>query len=998
MFGYVSTLVLSFVATLVFASGSNSPVDANTLLLLKFESSLNGEQGETPTQATGHSFQAGIQGQGVLLLDNNQIFYPSANNINLLEGTVEFWIKPTWNGNDGQNHAILRWDIDGGTGVLIQKDGANNFKIIVDRFGTNPGGETAFNTFSWLANEWHHVAFTYSASQASVNVYVDGTLRNSESFTGSTSSVSSTIQLGGSGQGQYANAVLDNFAISNIARSQQEIAASYVSSATVTSLTADPNALQMLPTWQRTPILQAVTNQGTINVLPTVANWQSSNPSVATFNTALGKIVAHAAGTADLTATLNGQSAVIHVTVTTPVPRPRDLDVTYIERTPRYNYNAAKNNPAPGETVTFVGHIRTWQESVPSVDYVWHLDGEPVSHGTLTNLSAGQESVVTLQWIWQAGPHNISLTVDPANGIAESSELNNKVSDRTDGVSIGFWIEESVYSYFQANQYNLGIGSNSWEDWAQRQVALWNEFNAKAVYPLTPQGVTDRVRLDKITIVPDGALPLNGGLPGNNPDTTDLTIDMQWGFPSGPFSDEFYANTTSLDRANPFYIEQSLIHEMGHARYLIDYYAMDIANSPENQNVQIIDGGTPVAGTPLMPYLAFDSVLHYNVNGGVMGGPYSFAWSPHEAKALELIAGKRALNGNMNAPGNIGVYLQDLPLQNHLRIADLNGSPLAGANVRFYGAVPVSGLYNKVINNTPEFTLTTDANGYVDFPQNPFTDAPNSYWNWVPVGTAVLRIEHNGNVWYRFWELTDLNFEYWRGHTDHGYYTLELPVPGSGPVMQVLGYDVPIASGDNSPSVADRTDFGVVNVSSSATHTFVIKNRGDQFLQLTGNPQVEIAGSGAGHFELYTLPHIRLGANQITTFQIRYTPSNTSTNTATVRIQYPGGTYEFAVSGHGTVSSSPTPTPSPSPVPFVEVSGQVLTSNSLGLRNAKVTMDGASQATRTAVTSSLGYFIFDNVAANQTVTFRINSRRYRFEPKEVPIVSGMQPMTFVGLE
>lgn len=595
----------------------------------------------------------------------------------------------------------------------------------------------------------------------------------------------------------------------------------------------------------------------------------------------------------------------------TATPEPGDLNVTYIERTPRYNYDAAKKNPDPGDIVTFIGHIRNWDRSVTSVDYVWKLDGVTISTGTLNNLSAGEERTVTRQWVWQSGPHNISLSVDPANVVTESSEVNNTVNDRTDGVSIGFWVEQSVYNYFHAYQRELGIGSNSWEDWAQRQVGLWNFFNSMAIYPLTPQGVTDRVRLDKVTVVPDGALPLHGGLPSNNPDTTDRTVDLQWGFDADLLSSGFYANHTSVARENAFHLEQSLIHELGHARYLIDYYAMDLANSASSTQVQILENGSSVAGTSLMPYLAWDSVLYYNVNGGIMGGPYGFVWSPHEAKALQRVAGLRASQGNMNSPGNIGVYVTELPLQNHLRITDLNGSPISGADVRFYAAVPGSNpaAYDKLIDNTPEYTLTTDVNGYVNFPQNPFTSVPFNMGAWAPRMTAVLRIAKSGQVWYRFWEMTELNMEYWRGHTANGYYTLELPVPGSGPVMEVAGFELPITSGDTTPSPADQTDFGTVVVGSSSTHNFVIKNRGDGFLQLTGNPRVSITGPGAGNFSLFTSPGNKMGANQLTTFQIRYIPSNPSTHTATVSIQYHGGTYEFAIVGNGASSEvSPTPT------------------------------------------------------------------------------------------
>ena len=172
-------------------------------------------------------------------------------------------------------------------------------------------------------------------------------------------------------------------------------------------------------------------------------------------------------------------------------------------------------------------------------------------------------------------------------------------------------------------------------------MAKWNEHNASAVWDVTPNGVTDRVRIDKVTIVPDNALPLNGGLAGNNPDSRDKTPDLVWGFEWDPAS-TFYSNTTSKDPGNPFYLEPSLVHEMGHARYLVDNYTWDVANNTDVTQVQITEPttGQPVAGTALMPYLAFDSVLYYNQSGGVMTGPYgNNVWSPHEAGACSASPG-----------------------------------------------------------------------------------------------------------------------------------------------------------------------------------------------------------------------------------------------------------------------------------------------------------------------------------------------------------------------
>ena len=40
--------------------------------------------------------------------------------------------------------------------------------------------------------------------------------------------------------------------------------------------------------------------------------------------------------------------------------------------------DAPKKNPAPGDPVTFRGHIRNWDNLTPSAAYRWDLDGNTV--------------------------------------------------------------------------------------------------------------------------------------------------------------------------------------------------------------------------------------------------------------------------------------------------------------------------------------------------------------------------------------------------------------------------------------------------------------------------------------------------------------------------------------------------------------------------------------------------------------------------------------------
>jgi hypothetical protein len=71
--------------------------------------------------------------------------------------------------------------------------------------------------------------------------------------------------------------------------------------------------------------------------------------------------------------------------------------------------------------------------------------------------------------------------------------------------------------------------------------------------------------------------------------------------------------------------------------------------------------------------------------------------------------------------------------------------------------------------------------------------------------------------------------------------------------------------------------------------------------------------------------------------------------------------------------------------PEFEISGRVLTADGYGLRNATVTLTDASGNVRTAVTSSFGYYLFDNVTAGDSDTITVGSKRYVFQPRVIQI-------------
>lgn len=311
--------------------------DANTLLLLHFNSSLSGASGETPTQASGVTYQAGIFGNAASFNTGNQVYYASANNLNSALGTLEFWIKPAWSGNDGGDHYALRFG-DGG-GLLFGKDGGNYWRSILNRYGVgNPEVGTGFNVASeWSINQWHHAAFTWAGD--SLKLYIDGALRATEKIAVALNAVTeSAFQLGADNASAYLNATLDELRISNIERTTREIQTSYLNGvSTVSSLTMSPNQFNMYVTWSSTPALTAVTNLGAITIPNWAVTWTSSSAAVASVD-ANGTITANAAGAATITATYKGSQAQATVTVKAPVLQPTVESIDSRLATPATGY------------------------------------------------------------------------------------------------------------------------------------------------------------------------------------------------------------------------------------------------------------------------------------------------------------------------------------------------------------------------------------------------------------------------------------------------------------------------------------------------------------------------------------------------------------------------------------------------------------------------------------------------------------------------------------
>ena len=80
----------------------------------------------------------------------------------------------------------------------------------------------------------------------------------------------------------------------------------------------------------------------------------------------------------------------------------------------------------------------------------------------------------------------------------------------------------------------------------------------------------------------------------------------------------------------------------------------------------------------------------------------------------------------------------------------------------------------------------------------------------------------------------------------------------------------------------------------------------------------------------------------------------------------------------------------------VAVSGRVLTANGSGLRNAFVTLTDSSGVTRSARTSSFGYYRFEEVATGQTYVVGVRSKEYQFTPRTINVANELTDVDFIA--
>jgi len=442
-------------------------------------------------------------------------------------------------------------------------------------------------------------------------------------------------------------------------------------------------------------------------------------------------------------------------------PRVADLDVTYIERLPRYRGNHGNVGydpkekgiyllrpnadplwPPAGMAATFKGHVvnKGPVESAP-FEYEWSIDGKREAGGTSRGLKAAEEIVLDFPWRWQDGAHTVTLRVAPGGG--DFCAWNDRRSDRTD--SLGFCIVAARSTRDGFDGVLNMVESFSYEDWVQRHMEVMNFLFAASIHPGSPEGCFERVRVDMMATYADDEYAKKFETTAVD-EQGHMFYEGKWGF--SPW-DNYGERAASMD--------WGLIHELGHQLGLIDYYTLDFwrySIFARDREGNLIDVGYSYPEMGMMR----------------SHGPHPFEEA--SAIALNWERGKHR--------GYYGDYLFRLPAECGLRILDAAGHGLPAADVRVFrrtAGVHTDDAARVRIPEDPVFDGKTDADGVFMLPNekppfefttgNGFTRGPSPFGDALVIcDTGLMLIE----VWkgdrrdIRFTDVTRFQIAFGRGH------------------------------------------------------------------------------------------------------------------------------------------------------------------------------------------------------------------------------------------
>jgi hypothetical protein len=532
------------------------------------------------------------------------------------------------------------------------------------------------------------------------------------------------------------------------------------------------------------------------------------------------------------------------------VKRGVDLNVTFIERTPRYlryhddgetsyhrrpyrrdnpgimktpKYASEKKWPEFGEAVSFTAHVKNTGAAIfnGSVPWEFRLNDRPLKSGTWKGkLNPDEEFTISLPWKWYVDHKDhrdleLVFEVDKNDTLKEITKNNNLRRKYVEAKTLKYWVEQGAYDYISERMNALG--SFSFEDYVQWQVSLWNDtFLDKSRFAgVAPDGSFERITLDDFQIVPNGKL--SGGI-HRYEDKPDCRFDGEWGtefVPAKSQNDTEKENFLRFSRSVIVQLEGSLIHEATHQCLgdFDEYWSNLEPSEPLSPNgkVKVKDGGET--------YITFGDMYAY---AGLMGGGDTRPGPGcYEGTGLYSLNSVMRFNSNLAyRNGFFGEHQYDLPRKCFIRALSQDGTPLANAKIKIWQCsgnelrdedvvaeeiiTDEDGLAQLPDQDSGELSDVTTITGHTLLKKNPFGRIE-------VVGTntnLMLRCDAFGQRDYQFLKLLFMNTAYWQGLREEAVFDIRFEVVPSAQVDwgKNLALGCRAASNLNSAEAARLTD------------------------------------------------------------------------------------------------------------------------------------------------------------------------------------------------
>jgi len=776
----------------------------------------------------------GTNGKGVALTEAAPIEWPGLKRD---QGYIGFWIRPHWDGNDRQEHRLLRIGDPGGNGLAIVKSDRGLLRYVM----ASPERVTVAraDVSTWKAGEWHHVVVTWFSRKEQPTglplwidrVAEDGPVAGGCTFLDPEKMGDKRVWIGDASSDADLDELILRYELNTEGGAGQTatVYRDYFRTAPYDAIEVDGEPLRV-PSDKRAvaghekqfglkarregvwePVTDYAVRYGQwadFDAKPFI-EWASTDESVAAVDKN-GRIKANKPGTCVIEASFRGMRARLEYEVVSP-DKP-DLDLICIELLPRYRADALKKGPAPGEAVTARVRVGSFGlEATPEGAEV-RLDLIPVaaedsyrfdprigSVETLTGkvdkaLAPGEESAVELEFEYPSKPMWMRVRLDPANHIDEFCEANNEVTERTDARPIECGYNPTMLDECLTKRRINHVGSLSFYDWWRAQKLRMDVMMREAVWPTTgPYGVEEAYRID-------GAFPIK--LAGSDEEPYNkASVYFDGGFPVD-------------EPVDLMAVDSAIIHEFGHCILSQpDLYGYPLSAS----NVLLTDDeGRPYAGTPLLPIVTGDQILpasHATATPCWVAYTslmdYCHLWlHPSQAGHIMYYRGYRQ-DRFWGTQGRL------IPSRaNWLVITDASDRPMKGAAVYVYHVVqaPVQDAGAKYFPDRPKFIGHTDDEGRFTFPgetdedwDDPATDEVDgsiSVWNpfggaktdtaftpnvWTVEGLLLLKIVSGSQTEFHAMDLTEFNEQFLSGHQACGVYQIRTslqPSAGETPIVR----------------------------------------------------------------------------------------------------------------------------------------------------------------------------------------------------------------------